>query len=94
MAARASPWALFGLRLLQGVAQAPYFFASYALCASWAPPAERTRMGSMAQLGGYCGTVLSTTYRNLYRYSRTVPLIALIVPAGTSTTVPLQGRPV
>jgi MFS family permease len=75
VAARSSAWALFGLRLLQGVAQAPYFSASYALCASWSPPAERTRLGSAAQLGGYCGTVISTMLSGWQCDRPDVPLV-------------------
>lgn len=50
--------ALFLLRFLQGLAQAPFFSAQMALFSRWAPPSERSRLGAQAQIGGHLGTLI------------------------------------
>ena len=53
-----SPLALFALRLGQGLLQAPFYSACFAMWSYWAPPAERSRLSCAAQIGGYLGTLI------------------------------------
>lgn len=57
-AVRYSPYALFIVRVGQGLLQAPFYSACFAMWSHWAPPAERSRLSAQAQIGGYSGTLI------------------------------------
>lgn len=58
VAANHSLRALFAVRLGQGLLQAPFYSAAFAMWSHWAPPAERSRLSAQAQIGGYAGTLI------------------------------------
>jgi hypothetical protein len=53
-----SPYALFLVRVGQGLLQAPFYSAAFAMWSHWAPPVERSRLSAQAQIGGYAGTLI------------------------------------
>ena len=56
-AAVVSPSLMAGLRLLQGVSQGVMVPGYAVLWSTWAPRAERSRLSSIPQIGGYIGTI-------------------------------------
>ena len=58
MAATTSPAAMTALRVLQGVSQGVMVPGYAVLWSTWAPPAERSRLSSIPQVGGYAGTIV------------------------------------
>jgi MFS family permease len=56
-AAVVSPGAMVGLRVLQGISQGVMVPGYAVLWSTWAPPAERSRLSSMPQIGGYVGQI-------------------------------------
>lgn len=57
MAARTSPAAMTALRVLQGISQGVMVPGYAVLWSTWAPPAERSRLSSIPQIGGYVGQI-------------------------------------
>ncbi|XP_063235471.1 LOW QUALITY PROTEIN: putative inorganic phosphate cotransporter [Bacillus rossius redtenbacheri] len=51
---------LLGLRFLEGLGEGPTFPAINAMLAQWAPPTERSRIGSIVFSGSLVGTVVGT----------------------------------
>nr|CAD7456924.1 unnamed protein product [Timema tahoe] len=51
---------LIGVRILEGLGEGSTFPAMNALLAQWAPPSERSRIGSLVFAGAQIGTVVST----------------------------------
>lgn len=58
MAATTSPAAMTTLRVLQGLSQGVMVPGYAVLWSTWAPPAERSRLSSMPQVGGYVGQIV------------------------------------
>ncbi|RZF46751.1 hypothetical protein LSTR_LSTR002614 [Laodelphax striatellus] len=60
LAARAGPMWLIALRFIQGLGEGTTFPALNALLATWTPPMERGRMGSLVFKGNQIGIVMSS----------------------------------
>eukprot|EP01119_Soliformovum_irregulare_P021509 TRINITY_DN7174_c0_g2_i2.p1 TRINITY_DN7174_c0_g2~~TRINITY_DN7174_c0_g2_i2.p1 ORF type:complete len:390 (-),score=81.92 TRINITY_DN7174_c0_g2_i2:104-1273(-) len=54
-----SIYSLMTVRILEGVGEGMSFPAMHALMAKWAPPAERSRMGTLVYGGAYLGTIVA-----------------------------------
>lgn len=54
-AAMLSPWAVMGVRVIQGLAQGILFPGFASLWSQWAPPMERSRLDGIPRAGGFCG---------------------------------------
>ncbi|KAL3281332.1 hypothetical protein HHI36_004540 [Cryptolaemus montrouzieri] len=57
--AKLNLYLLIGLRVLEGVCEGVTYPCMHAIWSQWAPPLERSRLGTFAYTGAYVGTVVS-----------------------------------
>jgi len=59
LAARSSPYLVITLRVLEGVGEGASYPAMHCLLGKWAPPKERSKLGTFIYAGAQLGTVIS-----------------------------------